>query len=726
MLSTRESIKDLFENLSERRDRRACPRSNSPLVTYIDLREGNGGIALNISESGLAITAAGMLFADYFRAIRFQLPKVPGWIETSGRVVWVGDSKKAAGISFENITEVDRERIRHWISSQVSADDEIAHGISYLAKNNKRSLEDPEPGSHQDQRTPRKLKALSEADEARFAAMFPSESTLHLQTAVVRDWTETEVEREVEERVSQGPGEFLEDISTPHSVREELRAEPTVESSIENTEALPQSVGGNAELVSTDADVASDAASPAVEPVDTIVFPRRRWIIDRPENACEVNDQAISEEAVAQFETPDFSLDQNLRLSDGDRSTELSLSEHEESQFIQEGPKESISAEGKNPGEWALPTFTYPQERDWRQQFDWSREPAATQPASQQAAKRVPERSSLPLILGLGILFAATCFIAGLLLGNGSFRRLLRFNGNGERASSTPAISSRNDSGNSNEMAEGGGKLESSNSPSNVSTNTSPSDSPGNFHGPTSVQPPKGPQSYRSETPKTGNDLKAPANDSIQEAEDEGAPSNASTASDSRKGSSDISKDPTPGPSPFKLAVPETRTQPRSPASGSQQADYESTVDKPYSEVRSPILVTPPDEKSGPFRLAFPEVAVSASGALAISAQRFVLVPTLPGPASGHRPARLQAGVLIYHVDPVPPAGSDNTGGTVKVRAMIGKGGDVVEVRAVSGPTSLIPRVVRAVREWRYTVTLLDGQPLGAEEDVVVEFRPRR
>src|ERR1700722_17296064 len=453
MLSTRESIKDLFENLSERRDRRACPRSNSPLVTYIDLREGNGGIALNISESGLAITPGGMLFADYFRAIRFQLPKVPGWIETSGRVVWVGDSKKAAGISFEDITEVDRERIRHWISSQVSADDEIAQGISYLTKNNKRSLENPEPGSHQDQRTPRKLEALSEADEARFAAMFPSESTLHLQTAVANHWTETEVEREVETRVGQGPGEFLEGNPTTPSDREDLGADPTVESSIENTEVLVQTVGGNSEIVTPDADVASDAPSAAVESVDTVTFPRRRWIIDRAENVPEAkDDEAISEEAVAQFEVVDPLLEQDRRFADGDRSTELSLPEHEESQVIQESPKESISAEGKNPGEWALPTFTYPQERDWTQQFDWSREPAATQPASQRAAKRVPEGSSLPLILALGILFAAICFVGGLMLGNGSIRRLLRFNSNGEIASSTPATAPGTNSGNSNRI----------------------------------------------------------------------------------------------------------------------------------------------------------------------------------------------------------------------------------------------------------------------------------
>jgi hypothetical protein len=549
---------------------------------------------------------------------------------------------------------------------------------------------------------------------------------LHLQTASAHHWTETEVEREVEERVGEDPGEFLEDIPTPQSVREDLGAEPIIESSIENTEALPQSVGGNAELVSTDADVASDTPAPAVESVDTIVFPRRRWIIERPENVPEVTDEVTSENAGAQFEAPDYSLDQNLRLPDGDRSTELSLSEHEESQVTQHSPKESIPADGKKPGEWALPTFTYPQETDWRQQFDWSRGPAATQPASQQAAERAAHRSGMPLILGLGILVAAICFVTGLTLGNGSIRRLLGFNGNGESANSTSAISPGTNSGNSNRIVERAAEQQSSNPSSDVPTNTSRSDLPGISHGATSVQPPKGPQSYPTETPKTGNDLKAPANNSVQEAEDEDAPSEASSLSDSRKGSSDISKDLAPDPSPSKLPVPETKTQPRSPASGSQQADYETTVDKPYSEVRSPILVTPPDEKSGPFRLAFPEVAVSASGALAISAQRFVLVPTLPGPASAHRPARLQAGVLIYHVDPVPPVGGDNIGGTVKVRATIGKGGDVVDVRAISGPASLIPRVVRAVREWRYTVTLLDGQPLSAEEDVVMEFRPKR
>ncbi|HXO34671.1 MAG TPA: energy transducer TonB, partial [Candidatus Acidoferrales bacterium] len=143
------------------------------------------------------------------------------------------------------------------------------------------------------------------------------------------------------------------------------------------------------------------------------------------------------------------------------------------------------------------------------------------------------------------------------------------------------------------------------------------------------------------------------------------------------------------------------------------------------SEIQAPILVTAPDERSGPFRLALTEQAVSASRTLAISAQRFVWVPAQPGSASSHRPERLQAGVLIFHADPLLTANQRELAGTVKVRATVGRSGDVADVQPISGPALLIPAVVRAVREWRYTVTLLDGQPIGAEEDVVVAFRPR-
>jgi len=85
----------------------------------------------------------------------------------------------------------------------------------------------------------------------------------------------------------------------------------------------------------------------------------------------------------------------------------------------------------------------------------------------------------------------------------------------------------------------------------------------------------------------------------------------------------------------------------------------------------------------------------------------------------------LQRGALIYHVDPVYPdiARDQNIQGTVKLEVTIGITGVVRSVVAVSGPGLLIEAARSAVRQWRYTPSLLDGKPVEAKEDVSVVFR---
>jgi hypothetical protein len=48
---------DYFGSISDKRDRRHYSRQITAL-NYINLDEGNGGILLNVSEDGLAFTAA--------------------------------------------------------------------------------------------------------------------------------------------------------------------------------------------------------------------------------------------------------------------------------------------------------------------------------------------------------------------------------------------------------------------------------------------------------------------------------------------------------------------------------------------------------------------------------------------------------------------------------------------------------------------------------------------
>jgi outer membrane biosynthesis protein TonB len=99
-------------------DRRARPRFPIVPLGYLQLGEGNGGIALNVSEDGLAITAAVILSDDYLPAIRLLFPDSDDWIEASGQVVWRSESKKEAGVRFAGLTEQARQQIRNWISSQ--------------------------------------------------------------------------------------------------------------------------------------------------------------------------------------------------------------------------------------------------------------------------------------------------------------------------------------------------------------------------------------------------------------------------------------------------------------------------------------------------------------------------------------------------------------------------------------------------------------------------------
>ena len=719
MSSTRVNIEELFGSLSERRDRRAFPRTNSPLLTYIDLGDGNGGIAINISEGGLALTAAGTMLDDYFPNIRFQLPKIPGWIETSGRVVWTSESKKGAGVCFDGITEVDRQKIRHWISSRASRSESEAETSFDVEKK-------PLSDSARRKKEPRKLEVLSEADEARFAAMFPSESTL--QIAPNHNWIETEVEQDLAERVEQNSRELATDL--PHNTnREDSNAESFVEETSGPTESISapttestisEQAAQYAQADSQHAEPASDAPPAADESVDTIVFPRRRWIIDRPEDLLTPEELLADDLAFAQLEAVDSSLNQDPILSE-ENELRAPFPNHEEAT----PPRKSSAIQEKTPGEWTLPTFTYPQEADWRQQFVWNRGGDAAESTAPQPVEKVQQSSSVFLIAGVMLLVATVCFVGGLMVGSGSVRKLLGLDHPVVPTNPPSAPAAESNSPKSSETLES-----SALQPKNESSPASQGSISGN-----SSNAPDDAAAARSETSDSHTDAEQSADN-----EDEREPPASNQRQQPRSPAFSSGVVPKSGlRSESGIKTEQTRPKvateiPPAPVSGlqtqsrqnSSAPDYsEATVDKPFSELQSPVLVTPPDEKSGPFRLAFPEAAVSASRTLAISAQRFVSIPVQGGPASTHRPERLQAGVLIYHVDPVQPASGEEIGGTVKVRAMIGKGGDVVDVRAISGPPSLIPRVVRAVREWRYTVTLLDGQPLGAEEDVVVEFRPK-
>jgi len=80
---------------------------------------------------------------------------------------------------------------------------------------------------------------------------------------------------------------------------------------------------------------------------------------------------------------------------------------------------------------------------------------------------------------------------------------------------------------------------------------------------------------------------------------------------------------------------------------------------------------------------------------------------------------------LIQAIQPsYPPlARAGQVEGVVVIDAIINEHGDVVEAHAVSGPGLLVPAALKAVIQWKYEPTILDGVPVDIRMEVEVAFR---
>jgi Gram-negative bacterial TonB protein C-terminal len=182
-------------------------------------------------------------------------------------------------------------------------------------------------------------------------------------------------------------------------------------------------------------------------------------------------------------------------------------------------------------------------------------------------------------------------------------------------------------------------------------------------------------------------------------------------------------------PNVVSKAVRTIRSAPRNPARYRPTSAIAATQHPigaaPHVARSSTILVTVPDRGSQAFRVSFPNKTIAATSSLAMTSQLSVLVPPEPGAAWTHKSARLEAGELVSFGWPrYPSSVRSGLAETIRVRAIIGQLGQVQEVKLLGGSASLLPATTEAIRQWRYTPTLLDKRPVQAQQDVAIEFRP--
>jgi hypothetical protein len=622
---------DYFGSISDTRDRRRHSRQITAL-NYVKLGETNGGILLNVSEEGLAFTAAEPLAGEFIPRLRFQLAEKAEWIEASGRIVWLNDSKKGAGIEFIDISNAGREQIRQWIDSKKPYA-ETQEPVSAARKTRKESEVTPFPAPKVDAH---KNETQYEIVEPHLRKMFPSESALEAETA--RPAPPPQVvafnETQAESRAQFFPSETGEDCESAAASAPPIERQP-IGREVRYAESLSES-----QNIRT----AEPRFRHAVQ-IETL--PETNQIQQQEKESAPPENARLMEQS---DEAPEITADSVIRTNQLQRGDSAPRAARVPNFGYQTSPSELSGRVARVPSfGYQTAASSYQQSEDWTNWVD----PAAN-----------PHRGKLGFVV-VGVLLVVIAFAMGMALGHGSLDGLVesvrQYIPDKYQQAPTANISAA-------ESAPPAPKVE-----------------------------------------KTNTDTLAQAQSDTSSAQ-----------------TSEASATPSQATPPIQPAASrttsDTGTHPEAEVAGAGGRAKASATE---SET-TPVLVSAAGSGNGPLRLSSPETAVSASSSVAISSQATVLVPRAAGADAAQEAKRLQPGTLVFHVE---PQYSKRMGRgeveIVKVLATIGENGLVTNVQRISGPPLFASAAISAIREWRYSPTLLDGRPVKTEEKITVAFRSR-
>lgn len=106
--------------------------------------------------------------------------------------------------------------------------------------------------------------------------------------------------------------------------------------------------------------------------------------------------------------------------------------------------------------------------------------------------------------------------------------------------------------------------------------------------------------------------------------------------------------------------------------------------------------------------------------------------PPEPGPVKAPEPVRvggtIRNPIKVFNVDPVYPPMAQAAGvqGIVIIEATIGEDGRVINARILRSKPLLDQAALAAVQQWRFTPTMLNGQPVPVIMTVTVHFTLNR
>jgi periplasmic protein TonB len=151
-----------------------------------------------------------------------------------------------------------------------------------------------------------------------------------------------------------------------------------------------------------------------------------------------------------------------------------------------------------------------------------------------------------------------------------------------------------------------------------------------------------------------------------------------------------------------------------------------------FQPTRIPTRIDPNPQPPEPVDPVPPVGGGTIPGAIPIADPRATTQPP-PPPPQPKTPkvvhlSQIDASRLVSRIEPIYPVLAKQIGksGKVELHAMIGEDGTIQSLEAVSGDPMFFASAMQAVKQWRYTPTMLNGQAVKVDTYITVIYNMTR
>lgn len=119
-------------------ERRRNPRVAPTLLTYVSFGGSNGGMVLDVSETGMALATALPMPEAQTLNIAIPSDQPHQLIEVHGTIVWISDSKRRVGVRLLDPSSASRDFLRRWVGAVLErklsdAQEPVENNFSYFS-----------------------------------------------------------------------------------------------------------------------------------------------------------------------------------------------------------------------------------------------------------------------------------------------------------------------------------------------------------------------------------------------------------------------------------------------------------------------------------------------------------------------------------------------------------------------------------------------------------------